>query len=68
MTLETRLAPVLRRLEDAHKTPERPPEAAAAFDPLAQLERLAGLRDRGIVTPEEFAATKAELLRRLVSG
>ncbi len=29
------------------------------------LERLGDLRDRGILTPEEFAAKKAELLERL---
>jgi uncharacterized membrane protein YeaQ/YmgE (transglycosylase-associated protein family) len=32
---------------------------------LAQLERLAELRDRGAITPEEFAAKKAELLGRI---
>ncbi len=69
MVLETRLAPVFRRLEDAHRTSGgRASEATASIDPLAQLERLAALRDRGVVTPEEFAATKAELLRRLVGG
>jgi hypothetical protein len=29
------------------------------------LDRLADLRDRGIVTPEEFEAKKAELLDRM---
>ena len=69
MAVETRLAPVFARLQDAHKAREEPPAVTAAtIDPLAQLERLAGLLDRGIVTPEEFAATKAELLRRLAGG
>lgn len=39
--------------------------SASAPDPLAQLERLADLRDRGIVSAEEFEAKKAELMRRL---
>jgi hypothetical protein len=39
--------------------------AAQATDILATLERLAELRHKGIVSEEEFATTKAELLRRL---
>jgi putative oligomerization/nucleic acid binding protein len=35
---------------------------AAAPDPLAQLEQLANLRDRGVLTEEEFAAQKARIL------
>ena len=31
----------------------------------AALDRLADLRDRGIVTPEEFEAKKSELLDRM---
>ena len=34
-------------------------------DPLAQIERLAKLRSDGALTDDEFAAQKAELLRRL---
>jgi uncharacterized membrane protein YeaQ/YmgE (transglycosylase-associated protein family) len=34
-------------------------------DAMAQLERLAALRDRGAITPEEFEAKKAELLGRI---
>jgi hypothetical protein len=30
-----------------------------------QLEQLASLRDRGIITPEEFEAKKSELLGRM---
>lgn len=43
------------------------PVAAAAAQPdlVDQLRRLGELRDAGIVTPEEFEAKKAELLRRL---
>jgi len=46
-----------------------PPEpdiaAAQATDMFAILERLAELRHKGILSEEEFATTKAELLRRL---
>ena len=34
-------------------------------DPIAQIERLAGLRDRGILSEEEFQAQKARLLSLL---
>jgi hypothetical protein len=39
--------------------------AAQATDILATLERLAELREKGILSEEEFAAKKIELLRRL---
>jgi Short C-terminal domain len=39
--------------------------AAQATDILATLERLAELREKGILSEEEFAAKKTELLRRL---
>ena len=43
------------------------PEAAAEedADPIVLLERLAALRDRGVIEPAEFEAKKAELLRRI---
>ena len=44
------------------------PAAAAAApveDPIATLEKLAGLVQKGILSPEEFAAKKAELLARI---
>lgn len=37
----------------------------AADDPLGQLERLGELRDKGILTNEEFEAKKADILGRL---
>jgi hypothetical protein len=42
-----------------------PPAAAAPTDDerLAQLERLADLRSKGVLTEEEFAAEKARVLR-----
>jgi hypothetical protein len=43
--------------------PARPAPAAAPQDSyLQELERLADLRDRGILTDEEFAAKKKQLL------
>ena len=42
--------------------PAAEPVAPAAADPIAQLERLGELRDKGVLTDEEFAAQKAKLL------
>jgi len=41
------------------------PATAAAINPTDQLRSLAELRDAGILTDEEFAAKKAEILARL---
>lgn len=43
----------------------QPPAVTGQPDVVAQLTQLAGLRDAGILTEEEFAAKKAELLSRL---
>ena len=65
--------------EQAHASAPVPPEARPAPQPaapasgggggghdvLATIERLAELRERGILTDEEFSAKKAELLGRL---
>jgi len=44
--------------------PQAAPEPAAApVDPaVAQLQQLAALRDQGVITDEEFAAKKAQVL------
>ncbi len=42
-----------------------PPNNAPKEDPIALLERLGKLREAGIVTDEEFATKKAELLSRI---
>ena len=43
-----------------------PPAPANAGDDLATtLERLAGLRDKGLITPEEYEAKKRDLLERM---
>lgn len=39
-----------------------PPPAPAEDDPIAQIERLGELKDKGLLTEEEFAAQKAKLL------
>lgn len=58
------------RAEEPAFEPEVKPQAAqggrqAGGDPLALLERLAELRDKGVLSDEEFAAKKAEILSRL---
>jgi hypothetical protein len=45
--------------------PEPAVATAQAMDIFATIERLAELRHKGILSEEEFAAKKAELLRRL---
>jgi Short C-terminal domain/Bacterial PH domain len=44
-------------------TPGLAPSSDA--DPIAQIERLAGLRDKGIISAEEFESKKTELMGRL---
>jgi Short C-terminal domain len=50
----------------AYAAPPPPPAPAAAgtggSDVTAELERLAGLRNQGVLSDEEFAAAKAKLL------
>lgn len=41
---------------------DTPPPADDAADPLERLERLAALKERGVLTDEEFAAAKAKIL------
>ena len=43
---------------------QAPAPAAAPAEPeyMAELQQLAGLRDQGILTPEEFEAKKAQIL------
>lgn len=52
-----------RELKAAAAAPAAP--AAAAPDPLEQLDRLAALRDRGVLTEEEFQTQKAQLLAKM---
>lgn len=48
-----------------HVAPAAPPVPAAAPDLAAQLHQLAGLRDAGILSEEEFATKKADILSRM---
>jgi hypothetical protein len=50
---------------DAPPASPAPAPAAPAEDATATLERLASLRDRGLITPEEYDAKKRELLERI---
>jgi membrane protein YdbS with pleckstrin-like domain len=45
--------------------PAAPAAASPADDVGATLERLAGLRDKGLITPEEYEAKKRDLLERM---
>jgi hypothetical protein len=49
----------------AEREPERQAAAAGEADIVSQIERLAGLRDRKILSDAEFQAKKTELLSRL---
>jgi Short C-terminal domain len=52
-----------RWAEQAPADQEPPPEVPApASDPIEQLTKLGELRDKGVLTEEEFAAQKAKLL------
>ena len=49
--------------EEPAPAPAAPPAAAApSADPVERLKQLAELRDQGVLTDEEFAAAKAQLL------
>jgi hypothetical protein len=45
-----------------YEAPPPPPETDDGSSLIAQLEKLGDLRDKGILTEEEFAAQKARLL------
>ena len=63
-------SPAARRIAGLSRTSSRtgttrpPPQAAppAGADPIAQLKELGELRDKGVLTEEEFAAQKAKVL------
>jgi len=42
-----------------------PPSPSPVDDVASTLERLAGLRDKGFITPEEYETKKRELLERM---
>jgi len=49
----------------AESAPASDPAGADAGSVLALIEQLGGLKEKGLITEEEFAAKKAELLKRL---
>jgi hypothetical protein len=62
------------RVSEVHPEPMPPAPAPTAAEPAAAgsgsqlastLESLAGLRDKGLITPEEYEAKKRELLERM---
>ena len=65
--------PVQQTVQPAAQTPApapaavgpRPPTVGVEVDIFAAIERLGDLRQKGVVTEDEFAAKKAELLARL---
>lgn len=62
-------AAVKEAMNGGHRAASSPPPAAPVAPPapdvMGQLKQLGELRDAGVLTPEEFDAKKAELLRRL---
>lgn len=65
--LQTVNMDVPARSADARSSPaqQAAPSMPAASDPLAVIERLADLRQKGVITEAEFTAKKTELLGRL---
>ena len=64
-TPDPAITPEQVRLESAAEPPAAQASPGAETDVFATLERLAGLRDKGIITAEDFDAKKAELLSRI---
>jgi membrane protein YdbS with pleckstrin-like domain len=62
----TREIPPVIRAEQKPAAPPPPPPANPSADPaFYQIKKLAELRDKKIITEEEFLAKKAELLKRI---
>ena len=60
------LADAIRRAREvAPDVPAPPPDPAEPVDPFEAMAKLSALRDSGVLTEEEFAAKKQELLDRL---
>ena len=63
--LELARAGNLRKVIDIGNIVMKPSPANSQEDIFAQIEKLASLRDREIISPEEFERKKKELLARL---
>lgn len=50
------------RAGEQEAAPAEPAPAAPAEDYTAELEKLAALKDKGVITPEDFEAKKNQLL------
>lgn len=48
--------------QQAAAAPAAEPAAEPAVDPVAEIERLGALKEKGLLTDEEFAAAKAKIL------
>lgn len=48
--------------KEAAETAAAPAAAAPEADPVAEIERLGALKDKGLLTDEEFSAAKAKIL------
>jgi hypothetical protein len=59
------IAPSAPESAEPPPAPATPVPGSNADDVGATLERLAGLRDKGLITPEEYEAKKRELLERM---
>ena len=63
MVLKSSILPFVRATEEAIQRLKAPrPAAAPAVDIASQLERLAALREKGVLTEEEFQGQKKKLL------
>jgi hypothetical protein len=58
-------APATPKSRSATSEPTSPSSPSIENDVLSSLERLGALKEKGILTEEEFSAKKAELLSRL---
>ncbi len=54
-----------RKLRAEQEAAAAPAPPASVDDPIAQLEKLASLRERGIISADEFDRKKAELMARI---
>ena len=51
-----------REQKEAAQAAAAAPAAEPAVDPVAEIERLGALKEKGLLTDEEFAAAKAKIL------